>query len=105
MGIPDHRCQGIDLGTGLSLTYRYKSNFSWRIYCDYDYTRKDFTATYDPFHFVQKSMTSGAAFLTDLALMDSTGDFGDGLGFDAREYKTRKHMNYWTLGLSFLVNF
>ena len=92
-------------GTGLSLTYRYKSNFSWRIYCDYDYTRKDFTATYDPFHFVQSSMTSGAAYLADAALMTSTDEFADGLGVDAREYKTRKTMNYWTLGLSFLVNF
>ncbi|MBR0166018.1 MAG: phosphatase PAP2 family protein [Prevotella sp.] len=91
-------------GTGISLTYRYKSNFSWRIYCDYDYTRKDFTATYDPFHFVQKSMTSGAGFLADAALTTSTSDFADGLGVDAREYKTRKHMNYVTLGLSFLVN-
>ena len=59
-------------GTGLSLTYRYKSNFSWRVYCDYDYTRKDFTATYDPFHFVQKSMTSGAGYLMDLAQMTYT---------------------------------
>ena len=92
-------------GTGLSLTYRYKSNFSWRIYCDYDYTRKDFTATYDPFHFVQSSMTSGAAYLADAALMTSTDEFADGLGMEAREYKTRKTMNYWTLGLSFLVNF
>ena len=91
-------------GTGISLTYRYKSNFSWRIYCDYDYTRKDFTATYDPYHFMQKGMTSGAAFLTDAALMASTGEYADGIGLDAREYKTRKHMNYWTLGLSFLVN-
>lgn len=91
-------------GTGISLTYRYKSNFSWRIYCDYDYTRKDFTAIYDPFHFVQKSMTSGAGFLADAALTTSTSDFADGLGVDAREYKTRKHMNYVTLGLSFLVN-
>jgi hypothetical protein len=23
---------------------------------------------------------------------------------EVREYKTRKYMNYWTLGLSFLVN-
>ena len=91
-------------GTGISLTYRYKSNFSWRIYCDYDYTRKDFTATYDPYHFVQKGMTSGAAYLTDAALMTATGEYADGIGLDAREYKTRKHMNYWTLGLSFLVN-
>ena len=91
-------------GTGLSLTYRYKSNFSWRVYCDYDYTRKDFTATYDPYHFVQKGMTSGAAYLTDAALMTATGEYADGLGLDAREYKTRKYMNYVTLGLSFLVN-
>ena len=92
------------VGTGLSLTYRYKSNFSWRLFCDYDYTRKDFTAMYDPFHFVQKSMTSGASLLTDAALSDPSGDFSDGLGFEAREYKSHKHMNYWTLGLSFLVN-
>ena len=91
-------------GTGLSLTYRYKSNFSWRLYCDYDYTHKDFTAKYDPFHFMQKSMTPGASFLMDASLMDSTDDF-DGLGVEAREYKTSKHMNYVTLGLSFLVNF
>jgi len=92
-------------GTGLSLTYRYKSNFSWRLYCDYDYTRKDFTAKYDPFHFVQNSMTTGAGFLTDAALTFATGDYADGLGLEVREYKTRKSMNYVTLGLSFLVNF
>jgi hypothetical protein len=91
-------------GTGISLTYRYKSNFSWRLFCDYDYTRKDFTATYDPFHFVQKGTTSGAAYLMDLAKQFSTDEYADGLGLDVREYKTRKHMNYVTLGLSFLVN-
>ena len=91
-------------GTGLSLTYKYKSNFSWRIFCDYDYTRKDFTATYDPFHFVEKGMTSGASLLMDMALSTSTDDFADGKGIDAREYHSRKHMNYWTLGLSFMVN-
>jgi len=87
------------LGTGISLTYRYKSNFSWRLYCDYDYTRKDYTATYDPFHFMQKGLTTGAGFL-----MDSAGQFADDRGLGAREYRTRKNMNYWTLGLSFLVN-
>jgi hypothetical protein len=92
-------------GTGLSLTYRYRSNFSWRLFCDYDYTRKDFTAKYDPFHFVQESMTSGASFLTDAALETATGDYADGLGLEVREYRARKTMNYWTLGLSFLVNF
>jgi len=87
-------------GTGISLTYRYKSNFSWRLFCDYDYTRKNFTATYDPFHFMEKGVTTGAN-----VLMETVGDYGDDLGFDVREYKAKKNMNYVTLGLSFLVNF
>lgn len=87
-------------GTGISLTYKYKSNFSWRLFCDYDYTRKDFTATYDPFHFIEKGVTSGA-----YVFMETMGDYDDGEGLDVREYRTRKKMNYVTLGLSFLVNF
>jgi len=87
-------------GTGISLTYKYKSNFSWRLFCDYDYTRKDFTATYDPFHFIEKGVTSGA-----YVFMETMGDYDDGEELDVREYRTRKNMNYVTLGLSFLVNF
>ena len=87
-------------GTGLSLTYRYKSNFSWRFYCDYDYTRKEFTAKYDPFHMMREGLTPGAYYL-----MDTVSDYGDDLGLQAREYRTKKSMNYWTLGLAFLVNF
>ena len=86
-------------GTGISLTYKYKSNFSWRLFCDYDYTRKNFTAKYDPFHFMEKGVTSGAN-----VLMETVGDYADGLGFEAREYKMKKHMNNVPLGLSFLVN-
>ena len=40
----------------------------------------------------------------DTALKISKSDYSDGIGLDPREYKTRKHMNYVTLGLSFLVN-
>ena len=86
-------------GTGISLTYRYKSNFSWRFFCDYDYTRKTFTARYDPFHFMQNGTTSGASYL-----METAGEYADNMGLQVREYTTRKDMNYWTLGLSFLVN-
>ena len=86
-------------GTGLSLTYRYKSNFSWRVFCDYDYTRKDFTATYDPFHFMRKGLTPGASYL-----MEAASDYGDDMGLQPRTYRARKNMHYVTLGLSFLVN-
>ena len=87
-------------GTGISVTYKYKSNFSWRLFCDYDYTRKDFTATYDPFHFIQEGVTTGANIL-----METVGEYSDEMGLGVKEYKTRKYMNYVTLGLSFLVNF
>ena len=47
-------------GTGLSLTYRYKSNFAWRLFCDYDYTKKKYTMTYDPYHYLQEGLTPNA---------------------------------------------
>ena len=86
-------------GTGLSLTYKYKSNFSWRLYFDYDYTRKNYTAKYDPFHFTQNGLTPGANYLMDFA-----ADYGDNQGLSVREYKLKKNMHYFTMGLSFLVN-
>ena len=84
-------------GTGLSLTFKYKSNFSWRLFCDYDYTRKEYTMTYDPYHFMTKGLTPGAQAL--FAANNETGD-----PFKVYEFKKKKNMNYWTIGLSFLVN-
>ena len=59
-------------GTGISLTYKYKSNFSWRLYCDYDYTKKDFTLKYDPFHFAAKSVTKAT-----YDLMQTDSDYAE----------------------------
>jgi hypothetical protein len=84
-------------GTGLSVTYKYKSNFSWRLFCDYDYTRKEYTMKYDPCHFMTKGLTPGAQSL--FAAASESGD-----PFQVYEYKKKKNMNYWTIGLSFLVN-
>ena len=50
-------------GTGISLTYKYKSNFSWRIFFDYDYTKKSYTLRYDPLHFAKHGLTSGAHYM------------------------------------------
>ncbi|MGN0222274.1 MAG: phosphatase PAP2 family protein [Prevotella sp.] len=41
-------------GTGISLTYAYKQSFSWRLFVDYDVTRKNFELTYDPFGYLDK---------------------------------------------------
>ena len=40
-------------GTGLSLTYSYKNSFSWRLFCDYDYAKKTYTASYAPFSYLE----------------------------------------------------
>ena len=49
---------------------------------------------------MRTGLTSGASYL-----MHTFCDYGDDLGLQAREYRTKKSMNYWTLGLAFLVNF
>ena len=83
-------------GTGISLTYKYKSNFSWKIFADYDYSKKEFSLKYDPFDFLKYGMTDSAY---DLATLTSSYP-----EMDVIEYKRTKKMNYFTLGLSFLVN-
>ena len=85
-------------GTGLSLTYKYKSNFSWRVFVDYDYTKKTYTLKYDPYHFLYAGLTDSAYSLVQLLS-------GDTNVFAPVEYKKEKKMNYFTLGMSFLVNF
>jgi len=83
-------------GTGISLTYQYKHNFSWRIFADYDYSRKTFTMRYDPFHFMQYGLTYSAYTLASLSSI--------GQELYPIELKKKKDMHYYTLGLSFLVN-
>jgi hypothetical protein len=82
------------IGTGLSLTYAYKNNFCWKIFCDFDHTRKNFTLTYDPNRFVHEAMP-------DLVT------YAELLGEDASplSYTTRKYMNQWVLGASFSIHF
>ena len=72
-------------GTGISLTYKYKSNFSWRIFADYDYSEKNFTLTYDPFHFMQYGMTDSTYLLAGLSPI--------GQELAPMEYKRKKEMN------------
>ena len=84
-------------GTGISLTYKYKSNFSWRLFCDYDYTEKDFTLKYDPYHFLKQNVTPATYKLMQ---MESVTSFL----MEPIEFRKTKKMNYVTLGLSFLVN-
>ena len=84
-------------GTGISLTYRYKSNFSWKIFCDYDYTKKEFTLKYDPQNYMRKALTNNSYVLAEnLEILSPY--------LPAEEYKKDKKMNYFTIGMSFMVN-
>ena len=92
-------------GTGLSVTYRYKSNFSWKLFVDYDYSKKDFTMTYDPYHYLKKGLTSSAySLISNRLLTDAELSFLPNY-LTPEVYKKTKKMNYVTVGLSFAVNF
>ena len=84
--------------TGLSLTYRYKSNFSWKIFADYDYSKKNFNMKYDPYHYLKNSLTENAYSIVGLLSEEAPL-------MNPVYFKKEKVMNYVTLGMSFLVNF
>ena len=84
-------------GTGISLTYRYKSNFAWRLFVDYDYSKKNFTMKYDPYHYLQDGLTGQAYDMVQLL-----SDYSSFL--DPIEFKKSKKMNYYTIGMSFMIN-
>ena len=83
-----------NFGTGLSLTYRYKSNFSWRLFCDYDFSKKEYTLTADPLRYL-KVGTPNISSLFDML----------GAPMDPIVYKKEKNVSFFTIGASFAVNF
>ena len=86
-------------GTGLSLTYAYKHNFSWRVFIDYDYTRKTYTLTKDAGHYGKYVMPNMQG-LPMYELSEVPSDI-----FAPEVYKLKKNMHQWVLGGSFCVNF
>lgn len=81
-------------GTGLSLTYKYKSNFSWRVFVDYDYSRRTYTLTYDPLRYLKTAMPNAESFLNAV-----------GGGLAPVYYKKEREVSLFTVGGSFIVNF
>ena len=84
----------IKYGTGLSLTYAYKSNFSWKVFVDYDFTRKHYTMEYNPLEFITKAWPGIAQ---DYTTADN--------GFVKTSSTVKKNMNSIVLGCSFTVSF
>lgn len=77
------------VGTGVSLTYAYKSNFSFKVFLDYDYTKKNYTMEYSPNEFLKKAIV---------------GDENNEL-YDSESSTISKKMNSFVLGGAFSVSF
>lgn len=77
------------VGTGVSLTYAYKSNFSFKVFLDYDYTKKNYTMEYSPNEFLKKAIV---------------GDENNDL-YDSQSSTISKKMNSFVLGGAFCVSF
>lgn len=77
------------VGTGVSLTYAYKSNFSFKVFLDYDYTKKNYTMEYSPNEFLKKAIV---------------GDENNDL-YDSQSSTISKKMNSFVLGGAFSVSF
>ena len=84
-------------GTGISLTYRYKSNFAWKLFLDYDLSEKTYTLQYDPYGYMRDALTPHAFEMVQMLS-------GDPL-YAGMELRKSKKMHYFTLGAAFTINF
>lgn len=90
-----HASNSFKFGTGLSLTYAHKNSFSWRLFCDYDYSHKTFTASYTPLGFMEELSP-----LMHLAALIAGWDMSQPITSSAD-----KHMHQWVLGGALCVSF
>lgn len=91
-----HASNSMKLGSGLSLTYAHKGSYSWRVFCDYDYTRKTFKASYDPMGFLP-TMSPDMVSVLDAS----------GAGNVAKPVYSsmRKSLHQWVIGGALCVMF
>jgi len=87
--------KSMKFGTGISLTYAYKQNFSWKVFVDYDVTRKTYTMDYDIGGYYAGLLPEDMALFTPE---------------EYREYFTasksiKKTMHSFVFGGSFAINF
>lgn len=80
-------------GTGIWLAYDYKDSYTWKIFCDFDYTDKSYTMSYKPFGHLQHAMPEMIE-LYRLLQEPLTA-----------EYSIKKAMKSWVLGGSFAITF
>lgn len=89
-------------GTGISLTYAYKENYAWRLFLDYDYTRKTYTMTYNPAMFAFDAISLG---LGDESASFSELLSGEDLSDLIERQSFKKHRHTFILGGSLVISF
>lgn len=85
-------------GTGISLTYAYKKNFSWKVFLDYDYTRKTYTMDYNVGGMYEALYPEDYKNLSDA----ERKEFKEGT---SASQSIKKNMHSFVLGASFAINF
>ena len=91
-----HASNSMKFGTGLSLTWAYKNSFSWRVFCDYDYSQKTYTATYAPFMYLEVFCPRLRDELIEAVGCDPVQEF---------KSSASKHLHQWVLGGSLCISF
>ena len=82
-------------GTGLSLTYAYKSNFAWKVFVDYDFTRKRYTMTYNPSEMMYYSCGT----------KEEREELRKEHAYDPVSSTIKKNLNSFVFGCAFTVSF
>ena len=91
-----HASNSMKFGTGLSLTWAYKNSFSWRVFCDYDYSHKTYTATYAPFLYLEDFCPRLRDELIEAANWNPVQEF---------KSSASKHLHQWVLGGALCISF
>ena len=82
-------------GSGFSVTYAHKNSFSWRLFLDYDYAAKTYTAYYCPLGFIG-DFAPRVLEQFDSDLFDPSKTYTS---------SARKHLHQWVLGGALCVSF
>lgn len=88
---------------GLSLTYRYKENFSWKIFLDYDNSKTNYEFKFNMFD------KKTAAAMKDILSKQEKATYIEPEDIDLMSLPytgvSKKRMYFWTLGAAFSINF
>ena len=93
------------LGTGISLTYAYKNNFAWKLFFDYDVSRKTYTLEYDPMHFIHTAMPSFIELMDFFEIFDPEFAAQTRAIFSPITTDMKKNRHTFILGGSFVISF